>query len=123
MATVWFCTLDKIFDRLLEGLRRLLRVEPFHGLASAIDKELLEVPQHIVAGEAAGLRGLQEAVQGRLALAVHVNLVHEREQVRALAFGKLLDLRVAARLLTTKLVAREGQDDKTTGSVLFVQFA
>lgn len=91
-----------------------------HGLPLSIHQEFGEVPLD-VSTQHFSLSILEEAVQRSLILAVDIDLGEEREGVWALVLCKGLHFSVAARLLSTKLVAREGQHLKAAGFVFPIE--
>ena len=74
-----------------------------------VNKEtyLLEVPLDVT-----GDGRLNRSVDGRLLLAVDVNLVHHGELSVELVLSELLDAGADLGFLSTELVAREGDDGK-----------
>jgi len=88
----------------------------------SVNEELREIPHNVSAHEAT-LLVLQESKKGILISPVHINLRKQWEDLGALCLGKLLDLSVAAWLLSTELVAREGQNHEATGAILHTQLA
>ena len=88
------------------------RCVPLDHVAVAVDEELLEIPRDVGAVASAGLCTLQERVEGRLVLAVHVDLGEHREVDIELRRHELEDLGVGAGLLRTELVAGNAEDDQ-----------
>src|SRR4051794_38633468 len=102
-------------------LRGDLRPEPAHDLTLRRHEELLEVPLH-VAGLAVGVGRLLELGEDRVLLvAVHVDLLEDRERHAVGGAAELADLLRRARLLPHELVAGEAEHLEATRPVLLVQ--
>jgi len=86
----------------------------------SIHQEFGKIPLD-VSSQHLSLSVLEETVQRGLIGAIYIDLGEEREGVWALVLCKGLHFSVAARLLSTELVAWEGQHLKATRFVFPVQ--
>ncbi len=88
-------------------------------LALCVNEELAEVPLDAVKAQETALLRLQPLVQRNGIVAVHIDLgVHVK--VDLLLLYELLDVHLAARLLSTELVAGEGGNSQALAFVLLV---
>jgi hypothetical protein len=90
-------------------------------LAGARDEELLEVPGDVAGGALGVGRRRQLLVDGVAVVAVHVDLLEEREAHAVGGRAELLDLLRRARLLAHELVAREADDREAPVAVGLLQ--
>jgi len=97
-----------------------LRARAIDGHALTVDQELGVVPFDFV-GEPSSLDSLQVFVERMSVITVDVDLGEHVEGEAVLLLHSRLDLRVGARLLASKLVAREGGDTEPISFVFFVQ--
>ena len=97
----------ELFDLLSQSLRFNDGSKASGDLTVLVDQDLLEVPLDVT-----GDGRLNRSVDGRLLLAVDVNLVHHGELSVELVLSELLDAGADLGFLSTELVAREGDDGK-----------
>ena len=80
--------------------------------AVAADEELLKVPLDALKAHEAGLLLLEPLIEGRGAVAVDVDLLHDGEADAIVDLAEVLDVVVGPGLLGAELVAGKAEDDK-----------
>lgn len=104
--------LQLLQDRGLQGVRLGGAGPSALDGAVAADEELLKVPLDALEAHEAGFLLLEPLVEGRGAVAVDVDLLHDGEADAIVNLAEVLNVVVGAGLLSAKLVAGEAKDDK-----------
>jgi len=97
---------------LLQSLRLAGASPPLQNLAVLVNKELLKVPLDALETHETGLLLLEPLKQGLGLVTVDISLSEDGEGDAVVELAELLDVIVAAGVLTTELVARDADDLK-----------
>ena len=92
-----------------------------HKFALFVHQELVEIPTHVVVARTVQFFLGEPGVDRVLFVTFHIHLGHHEETHAVVPCAEFTNVRCRARLLTTKLVAREAQDDKVLVFTTLVQ--
>lgn len=98
-----------------------LGLVPCDHVPLSVDEKLGEVPGDVRSAFRVGFLRLQEAVERAGTVSIDVNFLKYREVDVVVGLRKFIDLFVGSGLLSSELIAGEGEDAKAVLSVFFLE--